>query len=237
MSGLRRFYSEEPLEEDRAVITGSEAHHILRVVRLRVGETALLFDGSGVECSSRLIASARGRAEFEILSRELVDREPSVAVTVASAVPKGKRAEFLVEKCCEIGAKAFVPLTCARSVVDPRVRPENHLARWRRTVIETSKQCGRTRLMEVIDPQSLTECVERGGDRDGRWICLPGIPERTVSAKGAASAMLLIGPEGGFDAEEVSLADRCGFRALSLGKTTLRVETACFVALTLLVHA
>ena len=144
--GERCLFSERAIEGAEAFINGPEARHALQVLRMRPGDKAVLFDGGGKEFVARLRSAGRREAVFEILEAREGMREPALGVTVACAVPKGKRADFLVEKLCELGAEEFVPLWTARATVDPRVRPDNHVAKWRRAVVEASKQCGRRRL-------------------------------------------------------------------------------------------
>ena len=232
MSRTRRFYSERPIQGATVTLAGAEAHHALQVARVRVGEEVLLFDGSGVECVGRLGSSGRGEATFEILARGAADREPTAAVSVAVSPPRGRRADFLVEKCCELGASEIIPLWCCRSVVDPRVRKDNHLSRWRRIAVEASKQCGRTRLTAIGEPASFEDVVRHAIRLDGGWICTPGVEAKSPPAPRLRERRLvLIGPEGGFDAPESALARQAGLIPLGLGPTTLRVETAAIVAL------
>ena len=232
MSRERRFFSEQRIDGDSVVLTGAEAHHALHVVRLRPGDTALLFDGSGAEFRARLAASGSRRATFEVIARSEPDREPDIAVAVACAVPRGKRADFLVEKCCELGAAEFIPLWCARSVVDPRVRADNHLAKWRRTAVEASKQSNRTRLTEIQPPVEFADVVGMTDNYASAWICRPGCHAPDPAAPcGHGRHLLVVGPEGGFSDEEAELACHAGFAPLSLGRTVLRVETAAIAAL------
>ena len=238
MSATRRFYSEEPITDDTVVLTGDEARHALQVVRLRVGEEATLFDGSGVEFRARLETADRRSAGFRVLERLEVARTPRLAVTVASAVPKGRRAEFLVEKLSELGAARFVPLAFERSVVDPRARPGNHLRKWRRAALEAAKQCGRNRLMEVAEPVSFAELSETVGAYGSAWVCdASGESPHPDVLRGQDTALVAIGPEGGLTEAEAREAREGGMAPLGLGRTILRVETAGMAALVRLLAA
>ena len=238
MSAIRRFYSEAPIAGETVVLTEDEARHALQVVRLRVGEEATLFDGSGVEFRARLEAEDPRSATFRVLERFEVSRTPRLAVTVASAVPKGKRAEFLVEKLCELGAARFIPLAFERSVVDPRVRPENHLRKWRRTVVEAAKQCGRNRLMDVAAALSFPDLCETAGSYGSAWVCdASGKAPPPEIAREGETALAVVGPEGGLTEGESATAKERGIAPLSLGATILRVETAGVAALVRLLTA
>ena len=231
MSGVRRFYSDNPIKGDCVALAGAEAQHALNVNRMRPGDEADLFDGSGREFRARLVRVGRREAEFEVLSSQHVDRELPVAITVASAIPRGRRADYLVEKLCELGAAALVPLWCERSVVDPRVRAESHVRKWRRAVIEASKQCGRNRLMRIERPVEFARVLDAVGQFGAAWLCSPAAPDQAVREPAAwDSALVLVGPEGGFASEEAMAAEAAGLRRLSLGPSTLRTETAATAA-------
>lgn len=213
------------------VLRGEEAHHLLNVVRVRVGEEVQLLDGAGLVARARLTEARRGEAGMEVLSREEVDTEPGRRMTLLCALPRASRMDTLIEKCCELGLTRLSPLVTARSVVDPLGRQENHLARWRRITIEAAKQSGRTRLMEVTpalpyDAQSL-----RCEGEALKVVAEPGARSQTLREATAGLApdrpvTALVGPEGGLTPEEVELARGAGYLPVSLGRRILRVETA-----------
>jgi 16S rRNA (uracil1498-N3)-methyltransferase len=198
-------------------------------VRVRPGEEVTLFDGGGDIVHARFIGARKREATLEIIRRETIDVEPSLALTIACAPPRSSRMDFLVEKCAELGVKRLVPLLCERGVVDPSERVENHLRRWNRIVIEAAKQSGRTRLMEVVAPAVLnTIGIDPGA---ARMIASPeqdAMPLETFRAglTPGQPVLALIGPEGGFTDDEVAWARDAGCAAVSLGPRILRVETA-----------
>jgi 16S rRNA (uracil1498-N3)-methyltransferase len=144
-----RFFAEQPVLERRALLTGDEAHHVLRVMRAGVGDELTIFDGSGAEFRARIVRLGKGEVELEIVERRQIDREARRNLTLAVALPKGERQKWLVEKATELGAARLVPLVAERGVAQPTA---GALGRLRRTVIEASKQCGRNRLMEIAEP-------------------------------------------------------------------------------------
>lgn len=231
MSPTKRFYCEGGVAGGRAELTGQEAQHALRVVRLRVGDEAVLFDGTGREFRARLAEAGRKAAVFDILSEQERDCELPARIAVASAVPKGRRADFLVEKLCELGAAAWMPLWCERAVVDPRVRWKNHEARWRRIAVEAAKQCGRNRVMEIAAPREWGHLLAESGRFAGKWLCSPGGKAAEFPSCASGELLVAVGPEGGFTDDEEDSAEEAGFRPLALAPTVLRVETAAIVAL------
>jgi 16S rRNA (uracil1498-N3)-methyltransferase len=222
-----RFYFDFPLEgRGEVVLEGAEAHHLITVCRLRPGDGVCLFNGDGREYTARLVSADRRRATLEVIGHAAPPRELSFELEVAVPLPKGDRAQFLVEKLTELGATAFVPLATRRSVVHPR---ESRLEKLERYVIEASKQCGRNRLMRVL---SLVEWERYGAASDPALrsvLAHPGGPEnpREALTLGPGQRLrLAVGPEGGLAPEEVETAERAGWRLVDLGPRTLRVETA-----------
>lgn len=221
-----RFFIEPSITGERATLSGSEVHHLAGVMRAQVGDEITLFDGSGSEFMGRIELLKKDRCELTILARREVSRESAVAITAGVALPKGDRQKWLIEKLTELGVHAVVPLLTRRGVVQPG---EQAAARLRRSVIEASKQCGRNRLLEIAGTAEVTQWFAApapGGlrllaDPSGEPIsALPGLMQ------GAAQVQFAIGPEGGFTDEEVAAATTAGWRAVSLGKSILRIETA-----------
>lgn len=243
-----RYFVESPITDDRATVTGAEAHHLIHVMRAKPGSRVTLFDGSGDEFAAEVRRVGRSEVELGILSRETVDRELAVSITLGVALPKGDRQRWLVEKAVEIGVARIVPLATARGVAQP---VKQALDRLRRAVIEASKQCGRNRLMEIADPRSWSDFVADTADVPCRLLAHPG-EERggegargrggegatgMASADGCNRVALAIGPEGGFTEEEVALAVLAGWQPVDLGPRILRVETAAILLAATVIQA
>jgi len=202
-------------------LDGPEAHHLATVCRLRPGDRVCLFNGDGREYPALVEQVERRSVALRVLSVESPSRELPFRLEVAAALPKGDRAQVLVEKLTELGVTAFIPLRTSRSIVQPR---ETRLDRLQRHVIEASKQCGRNVLM-VIEP--LTEWADYSrGERPARKLLAHPGGEEIRGAGGDGDITVAVGPEGGFTDEEVSLALGAGWRVVGLGPRILRVETA-----------
>jgi 16S rRNA (uracil1498-N3)-methyltransferase len=141
-----RFYLNGPLAPGPVQVEGPEAHHLSAVCRLRPGDRVCLFNGDGREYPAEVETVERRTVRLRVLGVEAPSRELPFAVEVAAPLPKGDRAQFLLEKLTELGVTTFVPLRTARSVVHPR---ETRLDKLQRSVIEASKQCGRNVLLRV----------------------------------------------------------------------------------------
>jgi 16S rRNA (uracil1498-N3)-methyltransferase len=222
-----RFYCPEPPAEGRATLVGDDARHLALVRRLKVGQVVELFDGRGSAYRAEIREIGRDRVELAVGER-LPERTAACELTLATAVPKGERFDWLVEKATELGVARLVPLRTIRSVVDPRAAK---LERLRKVVIEASKQCGRSRVMELGRPMEWGEYLE-AESAPVRLLAHPGGRPAAAwpRAPRGGRAALVIGPEGGFTEEEVEPAISLGWTAVDLGPTILRVETAGLAA-------
>lgn len=226
-----RYFSEIPVTADTVLLEQAEAHHLLHVMRAKVGQQVVIFDGSGCEFAARINKLSRSSVELAVLSREAVDRELKIPVTLGVALPKGDRQKWLVEKLTELGVHRLVPLETTRGVAQP---VSSALERLTRNVIEASKQCGRNLLLHLDSPQSAASFFSAGatGQNVLRWIAHPdgsrigGEMELARGHGGLQNISLAVGPEGGFTDEEVSLAISAGWKCVSLGNRILRIETA-----------
>lgn len=236
-----RYYLESPPSGDRALVSGSEAHHLLHVMRARVGDEVTLFDGSGWQFAAVIDRVGRAEVGCQIVAREQVDRETPFELTLAVALPKGDRQQWLVEKAVELGVTRLLPLKTARGVAQPA---DNALARLRRGVIEASKQCGRNRLMEIAAPVAWQELVD--AKLSGwRLLAHPGCASlsailgdwRSTEQHDGSACFIAVGPEGGFTDEEVDIAVAAGWRSVDLGPRILRIETAAIALASWLMFA
>jgi 16S rRNA (uracil1498-N3)-methyltransferase len=215
-------------------LDAASAHHVRDVLRLSTGTALELFDDAGRVARGEIVAT-------EPLVRVRVDEVSTVrhstrTVTIASAVPKGERADWMIEKLSELGCERFVPLATARSVVLPEGK--NKRERWVRIATESAKQSRRAGVMR-IDP--LTELKELIAGRAAQpaeagragflSIESSATPIASFFENDVANIMLLVGPEGGWTDEELALFKAHQLLALKLTDTVLRVETAAVAAM------
>jgi 16S rRNA (uracil1498-N3)-methyltransferase len=219
----RRCFSEAPITDDHATLAGSEAHHLLHVLRAAPGMVVTLFDDSGMEFDAEVAACGRSTVDLNVLERREVDRELPFPLTLGVALPKGDRQRWIVEKAVELGVTRLVPLITERS----EKQGGEKLGRY---VIEASKQCGRNRLMEIADPQRWADWLAMiPGSKPATpvraWIAHPtGRPLVAGDVSHDRPALIAIGPEGGLTDEETAAA--AGWELIGLGPRILRIETA-----------
>jgi 16S rRNA (uracil1498-N3)-methyltransferase len=218
-----RYFVPALIAGSRAELTGDEARHLAAVMRASAGDEVVLFDGSGAEFAARVVAIRKAAVELEIRQRREISRELPIAVTLAVALPKGERQKWLIEKATELGVARLVPLVTQRGVAQCG---DAALDRLRRGVVESSKQCGRNRLLEIAGPLLAAELFAAGQASQERLIADPSGEPLNQRAGVAGEIIAAIGPEGGFTPDELASARAAGWRAVSLGPRILRVETA-----------
>lgn len=226
---LPRFWIEPPLSTGRHRLPESEAHHLRNVLRLKPGEDIAVFDGARRHGSGRLsdVGKREVWVEINTLSEEAPPRRK---VIVATAVPKGERADWLIEKGTELGIHELIPLRTARSTVDPR---DHKLDRWRQQTIAACKQSGRNDLLTIHPVCDFATFLQRPDVfQQTWWLAHPGgdaweqLQTRTATLPPAHPLLIAIGPEGGWTDAEVQAAEQAGATRLSLGPHILRIETA-----------
>ncbi len=229
-----RFLAAAPLQPGLCELPETEAHHARNVLRLTPGDVVELFDGCGVSARGLVRDASKRQVTVEIA--ELLPAVPQRTrpqITLATAVPKGDRFDWLIEKATEIGVDRIVPLRTERSTVDPR---STKLERLRQVVLSACKQCGRNTLLQ-IDP--VVDFAVFLKQRQEHQVCfmadLGGKPALTTfrqqSQRDACHEWItLIGPEGGWSDAERQQAGASGITQISLADYILRIETAAVAA-------
>lgn len=220
-----RFYTSDPLGLGEYTLRGPEAHHLATVRRGRVGDAVTLFNGDGKEYAAIIVDAGKKAVTLLIDRVSAPDRELPHPVVIASAIPKGDRADFMIEKLTELGVTRFLPLITTRSVVQPK-----SIDRFQRSVIEASKQSGRNVLMQVDEPRTWPSFLAIASATPKRVILHPAEDSQGAHVRRDQAVMITIGPEGGFTHEELAQAAAAGFQSFAIGKRIMRIETAAIVA-------
>lgn len=239
---MPRFFVDGAPSDDVICITGDDAHHIARVLRMQPGEPLTICDGAGMDYACTFEGMDGGAACCRVLSQTPSRGEPSVAATLYMALPKGDKMDLIVQKATELGACCVVPYVAARSVSRPDGKSlAKKIARWRKIAREAAMQCGRGRVPEVQDCVSFAQAVQQAAAAELPLFLYENEQQTTsravLSAHPFASAALMIGPEGGFADEEAQAAAQAGLQSVSLGPRILRCETAPLAALAAVMYA
>jgi len=219
----QRFYCPTPPVDGLFRLDPDESRHLTRVCRKGVDDVVELFDGKGFATAARVVVASKDAVQLQAEGPPIAEPPSACSVEIGAAVPKGDRFDWLVEKAVELGVDRVVPLATERSVVDPR---GSKLDRLRRTIVEASKQSGRSRLMHLADPEPLASFLARAEGL--RLVAHPsGVSFEFWPVVAAGSLVrLVIGPEGGLTDEEVETARSLGWTPVRLAGPILRVETA-----------
>ncbi len=218
---MRRFHRPGLPRSGDVLLDGDEGRHLARVLRAKPGDAVLLFDGAGREVRAEVAGVERDVVRLTI-GEETVPPRPGRHVTLCTAMPKGQRIEWLVEKVTEAGVSRLVPVVFERSA--RRTASAGRLSRWRRAALEASKQCGRADVPSVEAPIPLSEALSLAAPAT-LFVAVPGAAAAAAEHL-AGPAALFVGPEGGFSSEELALLDAAGARPVGLGPLVLRIETA-----------
>jgi 16S rRNA (uracil1498-N3)-methyltransferase len=241
---MARFYIPPSLWDPAQLeLTGPEAHHCLDVLRLKVGDSARVFNGLGAEARVEVVFAKRDYVKFATLGWAQED-PVGCQITLAQAVPKGKNMEWIIEKATELGASAVVPLLTARTVVQMEgadaLRKQE---KWQRVAVEAAKQCGQNWMPVVQTPQTLVSYLAAKPAFDLMIVASLEADARKLKAvlgaypSGAIRTILaFVGPEGDFTPAEMQLLKNAGSAPITFGTIILRAETAALYTLSVLAH-
>jgi len=246
----RRFYAEPEAflpTPGPVTLSEEESRHLRDVLRLRAGDGAQLFDGEGREFAC-VVVDAGGRrdaARLEVRERvEPPSAESPLELTLAVALLKGEKFDLVVQKATELGVARVAPVLTKRADVRPRDAGDasKRVERWRRLALEAAKQSGRARVPAVEEPVSFAALVGGGTRPEEARVLFAGgggaplDSLSTATGERPTAVAALVGPEGGWDDEEVAHARAHGWHVVTLGGRTLRAETAAITVCALLQH-
>ena len=240
---LTRVYVEAELTAgSRVDLPPDTASHLAKVLRARVGDELILFNGDGRECNGAIEAVRGSRVAASVADSRQVDRESPLSVTLVQCVPRGDRMDFIVQKATELGVARIVPVLSQRSVVRlDKAQAQSKAIHWRAVAVSACEQCGRNRLPVIEAAQPLLNYL--GDSAPGAGLRLVLEPESAplaaaaahgpaaASAPGVVEVQIAIGPEGGFAPDELEAFRVAEFSPVGLGPRILRTETAAIAAL------
>ena len=230
----RLFVSHDLINGAEARLEGDRARYLGRVLRLRVGDEIILFDGTGPEWTATITAMTKTSATLSL--GELLESamESPLKVHLVQGISRGERMDFVVQKATELGVKRISPVLTEYGVVKlDEKRAAKRREHWEGVAASACEQCGRTRLPLIDMPLPLKHWFgARPDDADVDLILAPGAATPLAQVPAPQTKIcLLIGPEGGFSQTEYEDAEVAGFKAVSLGPRILRTETAAAAAL------
>lgn len=237
---MPRFFMTQAPEGERIVLSGENAHHISKVLRMAQGDEIVLCDGNSVEYDCTIVEITRGQVVCSIRQKRLSAAEPSVQTTLYMALPKGDKMDLIVQKSVELGVYEIVPYLAHNCVSRPK-DPEKKVQRWQKIADEAAKQSGRGCLTKVSSIVPIVEAMQRAAQAE--LALFPYENEEKCMLRDVLehnkrkTISVLIGPEGGFLSKEAEMAAQCGLVSVSLGRRILRCETAPIVTLAAILYA
>ena len=235
---MPRFFT-ETINETKGTISGDEAKHIAKVLRMHAGEKLVACDCQGFDYDCVIDSLTDKEVELSVERKYLSETEPSVRVTLYQAMPKSDKMELIIQKAVELGVSAIVPVQTKRCVSRPDAKSmAKKLERYNRIALEAAKQCGRGRIPQVLPMLDFTEAIKAMKEDQRAFLFYENSTSsfRKELEQGVSSVSIMVGAEGGFEEEEVQKALDLDIASLSLGKRILRCETAPLAALSIIMY-
>ena len=249
----RYFVASDAFVDDLVIIDGADAHHIVRVMRMKEGDTVIVSDGETKTAMAQIRSLDSKQVQLSIVEYLPQEAEASWHVTIAQGLPKGDKMELIVQKCTEIGAAAFLPFESERVIVQYDHKKEaKRLERWSKIAKEAAEQAHRNRIPRIYETCSFKQLLDRfdqyqlvlfcyektGASQSGLGLkdVLKAFHAELADKQASPNILVIAGPEGGFSEQEAQRAEQAGAKLVGLGKRILRAETAGLVALTSIMY-
>lgn len=244
---MRRFFQPAgPVSDGAIVLVDAEAQHAALVIRLQVGEPAIVLDGAGREFHCTALAVGRREVRLRVNRTFQVPR-PRCEVRLVQAITKGKSFELILQKAVELGVSEIQPLLTERVVARPAAGElADKQGKWQQVAVEAIKQCGAAWLPRVLEPRNLAGAVAADCKMELKLVGalsptaahVRSVFEafRDENKRMPASVSFWIGPEGDFTKAELAELERARVVPVTFGPQVLRSETAAFYALAVLGH-
>jgi 16S rRNA (uracil1498-N3)-methyltransferase len=236
----RVFVPFDRIQNNSALIDGSNVNYLKNVLRLKVGDEIIVMDSKSREFSSKIVLLDKGMIKAELIDEKHPKSESKVKITIAQSLPKNPKMDIVIQKSTELGAEKIIPVMTERSVVKISAEKESgRIDRWRKIAKEAAEQSGRTMIPLIEGIKNLDDVLAQKDDFDGRILLWEMEKEMTLKKflqknRGIKNLLVLIGPEGGFSRKEADLAKKNGFATVSIGNRILRTETASLAVLSMI---
>ncbi|SDB93273.1 16S rRNA (uracil(1498)-N(3))-methyltransferase [Acinetobacter boissieri] len=230
-----RFYIDTTLAcHTQVELTETVFHHWIKVLRAKVGDSAILFNGLGGEYHARIIDIQKKNATVEITTHHTLNRTPNFQATLGQVMSKGDRMDYAIQKAVELGVKEIQLLTSERCEMRLKYeRDQKKIEHWQSIAIAACEQCGLNIVPKIHPPQRLDEWLTSNLPST-KLVLAPNNHNENPLGHASHDLALLIGPEGGLSDAEIEQAKQNGFIPWCIGERVLRTETAPIVALSIL---
>ncbi len=222
-------------QDGLVVISGQDARHMGRVLRLKPGDPVAMTDGRGRDYTGKIETISPDRVQVSVVEEKQSKTESDLHLTVCSAMLKDKKMDGVIKQLTQLGVSRWIPFSSSRSVPSPNSKKiSRRMERWETIARESLKQCRRSCLVDILPPMEFGEVLALAEAFDHKiafWEEASCPLGRLGDKKDKGQqAIVLIGPEGGFSESEILKAEAQGFVSYSLGPRILRAETAASTA-------
>lgn len=228
---MPKFFTDRENIGEKIVLTGDDARHIGRVLRMEKGDKVTVCDKEGTDYHCEIESITKEDVTLSVIKSEPCPAEPGVKITLYQCIPKAGKMDSIIQKATELGVYEIVPVLSERCVAKGE-KPE----RWQKIAYEAAKQCKRGVIPKVRNTLSFSEAICEMREKDLAFMPYEEAKDGKISYSGEKTAGFIIGPEGGFDKKEVDEAIEAGIRICTLGKRILRTETAGSAVLSVLAY-
>lgn len=238
---MHRFFVADPnIQENTLHLSSNEWHHCRTVLRAQKGDRLILFDGKGTEFLTEIAEMSRSNAVLRIIQKNIIP-PLRYKITLAQALPKNKSMDLIIQKSTELSVYEIIPMLADRSVIRlKKSESDSKVRRWREISIEAAKQCGVHWLPKIEHPKTIREMIDQSSHYDLKLIgslqnnAKPLWEYLTDISPTPCNILIVIGPEGDFTPQEISLAQNAGIQPLNLGPLVLRCDTAAIYTISTL---
>ena len=229
---MKRFYHPGTLEINQNIyLDNLAAHHALRVIRVKVKDRFIVFNGDGYNYKVEVISVEKKKLKINIISKDENHSESQTKIILIQSLSTNEKMDWIIQKATELGVNQIAPIYSTRSIIKlDSTRADKKLMHWQQVLISACEQSGRSRIPQINKPISFIQALEKPEFKE-KALKLILTPDGQTSLENLdplnnKDIILLIGPEGGFSEEELKLANDYKFTSLKLGPRTLRTETA-----------
>lgn len=238
----RFFVNKENISNDRVIINGGDVKHIKNVLRLNIGDNITVCDGDNHEYIVKIKAIHTNEIEGVVIEELISNKESSLEIILYQGLPKSAKMDLIIQKATELGVKKIIPLITNRTVVkiNDKKKQAKKIQRWQRIAEESAKQCKRGVIPKIDDIKSFDSILKTLSKEKN--ILVPYEKENKVGMKEILKNVtdnrihIIIGPEGGFEEEEINQLEEINSKIVSLGPRILRTETAGFTVIAITMY-
>ncbi len=234
------FFTKHRITSDKYIISGENAKHISKVLRMSKGEELTLVTPDRMQCRCEVFSISNDSVTVDVLSKKPCENEPNVEITLYQALPKGDKMEFIIQKAVELGVTKIVPMISARCISRPDMKSlAKKQSRWQKIAMQAAMQSRRGIIPEVCPCVSFVNAAKLTTQHEQTIFFYEMGGEsvkKIIGGKTPKSIGIFIGSEGGFEQSEADLIFKNGGQAATLGKRILRCETAPLAALSIIMY-